>query len=160
MGVVTPVENNTSNSSKMKSMLLVALFVAVAAAYPQELTVEYKEPIAITKYGSVSDETGKYSYNFEAANGIKMSEEGEQKYFGDKEEKSYGSVARGSYSYELEGVTYTINWVADENGFQPTGAHLPVAPPMPDYVVKMLAELRAAGKLEYISGPTKTLQVF
>merc|ERR1712221_3974 len=70
--------------------------------------------------------TGKYSYNFEAANGIKMSEEGEQKYFGDKEEESYGSVARGSYSYELEGVTYTINWVADENGFQPTGNHLPV----------------------------------
>merc|ERR1712235_6513 len=148
MGVVTPVENNTSNNSKMKSMLLVALFVAVAAAYPQELTVEYKEPIAITKYGSVSDETGKYSYNFEGANGIKMSEEGEQKYFGDKEEESYGSVARGSYSYELEGVTYTVNWVADENGFQPTGAHLPVAPPMPEYVVKTLAELRAAGKLE------------
>merc|ERR1711980_11686 len=148
MGVVTPVENNTSNNSKMKSMLLVALFVAVAAAYPQELTVEYKEPIAITKYGSVSDETGKYSYNFEAANGIKMSEEGEQKHFGDKLEEGYGSVARGSYSYELEGVTYTINWVADENGYQPTGAHLPVAPPMPEYVVKMLAELRAAGKLE------------
>merc|ERR1711972_1237623 len=148
MGVVTPVENNTSNNSKMKSMLLVALFVAVAAAYPQELTVEYKEPIAITKYGSVSDETGKYSYNFEGANGIKLSEQGEQKHFGDKLEEGYGSVARGSYSYELEGVTYTINWVADENGFQPTGAHLPVAPPMPEYVVQMLAELRAAGKLE------------
>merc|ERR1711976_125762 len=133
MGVVTPVENNTSNSSKMKSMLLVALFVAVAAAYPQELTVEYKEPIAITKYGSVSDETGKYSYNFEAANGIKMSEEGEQKHFGDKLEEGYGSVSRGAYSYEMDGVTYTINWVADENGFQPTGDHLPVAPPMPEY---------------------------
>merc|ERR1712221_40825 len=79
---------------------------------------------------------------------VSMSEEGEQKYFGDKEEESYGSVSRGSYSYELEGVTYTINWVADENGFQPTGAHLPVAPPMPEYVVKMLADLRAAGKLE------------
>merc|ERR1712136_71224 len=137
-----------SNLIKMKSMLLVALFVAVAAAYPHELDAEYKEPIAITKYGSVSDGTGKYSYNFEAANGIKMSEQGEQKYFGDKEEESYGSVARGSYSYELDGVTYTINWVADENGFQPTGNHLPVAPPMPEYVVKMLADLRAAGKLE------------
>merc|ERR1712136_454571 len=120
---------------KMKSMLLVALFVAVAAAYPQELTVEYKEPIAITKYGSVSDETGKYSYNFEAANGIKMSEEGEQKHFGDKLEEGCGSVARGAYSYEMDGVTYTVNWVADENGFQPTGNHLPVAPPMPEYVV-------------------------
>merc|ERR1712235_81463 len=143
--LVIITEKTPPKRPKMKSMLLVALFVAVAAA---ENTYEYKEPIAITKYGSVSDETGKYSYNFEAANGIKMSEEGEQKYFGDKEEESYGSVARGSYSYELEGVTYTINWVADENGFQPTGAHLPVAPPMPDYVVKMLAELRAAGKLE------------
>merc|ERR1712035_156322 len=145
--VVISVENNPPKSSKMKSMLLVALFVAVAAAYPHELDAEYKEPIAITKYGSVSDETGQYSYNFEAANGIKMSEEGEQKHVGDKLEEGYGSVARGSYSYELEGDTYTINWVADENGYQPTGAHLPVAPPMPEYVVKMLAELRAAGKL-------------
>merc|ERR1712235_73098 len=143
--LVIITEKTPPKRPKMKSMLLVALFVAVAAA---ENTYEYKEPIAITKYGSVSDETGKYSYNFEAANGIKMSEEGEQKYFGDKEEESYGSVARGSYSYELEGVTYTINRVADENGFQPTGNHLPVAPPMPEYVVKMLAELRAAGKLE------------
>merc|ERR1711928_85754 len=123
--VVISVENNPPKSSKMKSMLLVALFVAVAAAYPQELTVEYKEPIAITKYGSVSDETGKYSYNFGAANGIKLNEEGEQKRFGNEPEE-VGSIARGSYSYELEGVTYTVNWVADENGFQPTGAHLPV----------------------------------
>merc|ERR1711972_75278 len=143
--LVIITEKTPPKRPKMKSMLLVALFVAVAAA---ENTYEYKEPIAITKYGSVSDETGKYSYNFEAASGIKMSEEGEQKHFGDKLEEGYGSVARGSYSYELEGVTYTINWVADENGFQPTGAHLPVAPPMPEYVVKMLADLRAAGKLE------------
>merc|ERR1712130_464597 len=71
--------------------------------------------------------------------------EGEQKRFGNEPEE-VGSIARGSYSYELEGVTYTVNWVADENGFQPTGAHLPVAPPMPEYVVKMLADLRAAGK--------------
>merc|ERR1712137_452886 len=145
--LVIITEKTPPKRPKMKSMLLVALFVAVAAAYPQELTVEYKEPIAITKYGSVSDETGKYSYNFEGANGIKLSEEGEQKRFGNEPEE-VGSIARGSYSYELEGVTYTVNWVADENGFQPTGAHLPVAPPMPEYVVKMLADLRAAGKLE------------
>merc|ERR1712200_262456 len=145
--LVIITEKTPPKRPKMGSMLLVALFVAVAAAYPQELTVEYKEPIAITKYGSVSDETGKYSYNFEGANGIKLSEEGEQKRFGNEPEE-VGSIARGSYSYELEGVTYTVNWVADENGFQPTGAHLPVAPPMPEYVVKMLADLKAAGKLE------------
>merc|ERR1711976_740444 len=145
--VVISVENNPPNILKMKSMLLVALFVAVATAYPQELTVEYKEPIAILRSAATVDETGKYAYSFEGANGIKLNEKGEQKRFGNEPEE-VGSIARGSYSYELDGVTYTVNWVADENGFQPTGAHLPVAPPMPEYVVKMLADLRAAGKLE------------
>lgn len=128
-------------------MLLVAIFVAVAAARPQELTVEYKEPIAIVKSAATADEFGKYSYSFEGANGIRMNEEGEQKQIGDKPEE-VGTVSRGSYSYELEGVTYTVDWVADENGFQASGAHLPVAPPMPDHVVKLLADLRAAGQLE------------
>ena len=41
-------------------MLLVALFVAVAAA--QDLKVEYKEPIPILRSAQLSDETGKYSY--------------------------------------------------------------------------------------------------
>jgi len=86
-------------------------------------------------------------YSYETGNGIVLKEEGEQKLIGDKPEE-VGSVSRGSYSYDLEGVTYTVNWVADENGFQPTGAHLPVAPAMPEHVVKLLADLRAAGKLE------------
>merc|ERR1711955_875 len=145
--LVIITEKTPPKRPKMKSMLLVALFVAVDAAYPQELTVEYKEPIAILRSAATVDETGKYAYGFEGANGIKLSEEGEQKRFGNEPEE-VGSIARGSYSYELDGVTYTVNWVADENGFQPTGAHLPVAPPMPEYVVKMLADLRAAGKLE------------
>ena len=39
-----------------------------------------------------------------------------------------GMSMRGTYSWVEAGVTYTVNWVADENGFQPEGAHLPVAP--------------------------------
>merc|ERR1712105_361781 len=142
---VISAENNTPTNFTMKSMLLVALFVAVAAA--QDLKVEYKEPIPILRSAQLSDETGKYSYSYETGNGISIKEEGEQKLIGDKPEE-VGSVSRGSYSYDLEGVTYTVNWVADENGFQPTGAHLPAAPAMPEHVVKLLADLRAAGKLE------------
>ena len=37
---------------------------------------------------------------------------------------------------------------ADENGFQATGDHLPTSPPMPEHVVKLLADLKAAGVLE------------
>jgi hypothetical protein len=53
-----------------------------------------------------------------------------------------------SYSFTTpDGVVLTVNWVADENGFQATGDHLPTPPPMPEHVVKMLADLKAAGVL-------------
>ena len=51
-----------------------------------------------------------------------------QKQIGEKPEER-GTVSRGSYSYtDPEGRVLTVTWVADENGFQASGAHLPVAP--------------------------------
>merc|ERR1712071_212921 len=91
-------------------------------------------------------EKQEYCFSYEAENGISVSESGVQKQIGATPEES-GTVSRGKYSYPEEGVTYTITWVADENGFQATGDHLPTPPPMPAHVVKLLADLAAAGKL-------------
>merc|ERR1711911_329773 len=63
-------------------------------------------------------------------NGISVSESGVQKQIGDKPEEA-GTVSKGQFSYPEGAVTYTITWVADENGFQATGDHLPTPPPMP-----------------------------
>merc|ERR1712071_573889 len=96
----------------MKSMILIAVFLAVAAAAPQD-----SRPIAISKQSQNHDtERQEYSFSYEAENGISVSESGVQKQIGEKPEES-GTVSQGKYSYPEDSVTYTITWVADENGF-------------------------------------------
>ena len=49
---------------------------------------------------------------------------GSQKQIGADPENA-GTVAKGSYSYTApDGAKISVNWVADENGFQPTGKYL------------------------------------
>merc|ERR1712137_1069427 len=38
-------------------------------------------------------------------------------------------------------VSYSPSRVADENGFQASGDHLPTPPPMPAHVIKLLTDL-------------------
>ena len=85
--------------------------------------------------------------SYETADGIKVEESGAQKQVGPTAEDA-GTVSKGTFSYPApDGTIIALNWVADENGFQPTGSHLPTPPPTPDHVIKLLADLRAAGAL-------------
>ena len=94
-----------------------------------------------------TDETIILAYRYESADGIKSETSGIQKLVGPKAE-DIGTVSKGSYSYTSpEGIVITVNWTADENGFRATGDHLPVAPATPPHVVKLLADLKAAGVL-------------
>jgi Insect cuticle protein len=69
---------------------------------------------------------GSYSYSYEASNGIKVEEQG-----------TADQVVTGSYSYTgPDGQTYTVTYVADANGFQPQGEHLPTPPPIPEAIQK------------------------
>jgi len=132
-----------SQPLNMKSMILIAVFLAVAAAAPQD-----QRPVAIILKQTQNHDTEqqKFSYSFESDDGIAVSANGIQKQIGEKAEEA-GIVSNGAYSYSLDGVTYSVNWVADENGFVAKGDHLPTPPPMPAHVVKILEDLRAEGKL-------------
>ncbi|CAH0547602.1 unnamed protein product [Brassicogethes aeneus] len=85
---------------------------------------------------------GSYNYLYETGNGINAQEEGYQK---------DGTAAQGSFSYTSpDGQQIQISYTADENGFQPQGAHLPTPPPIPPEILKAL-EQNAADEARGIS---------
>ena len=65
-------------------------------------------------------------YSFETSDGQTREEQAELKNVGTENE---AISVKGSFSFiGDDGQTYTVTYIADENGFQPSAAHLPVAP--------------------------------
>ena len=89
-----------------------------------------KQPIGIRSYTyNAPVETGAFSYNYETENDIKQEVVGTMKKI---DEDTEVLVMRGSYEYiGPNGVTYVVNWVADENGFRPSARHIPKPVPIP-----------------------------
>ena len=116
--LVRPAENN----------------VASAASTPTTT------PATIIKQVDVSNPDGSYNSSYETSNGIKVENAGYMKKIlipkGEtadgqtyEEHEELVLVQTGSYSYpDPEGNLITLHYIADENGFQPQGDHLPVSP--------------------------------
>ncbi|XP_011631470.1 flexible cuticle protein 12-like [Pogonomyrmex barbatus] len=115
--------------------LIIALcaLVATTVAAPLDDTT----PIPILKQAlDGPNPDGSYNYSYETGNGIQAQEEGHLNNVGTDSE---ALEARGSFSFtDANGQTYQILYVANENGFQPEGAHLPTAPPVPAHILKAL----------------------
>ncbi|GLV39273.1 Cuticular protein 49Aa [Carabus blaptoides fortunei] len=116
----------------MKVVLVCMLaFIAVAKAFPQE-------PIPIVRYETEGvNVDGSYKFSYETGNQITAEEKGYVKNAGNPDQET--QVAEGQYSYTSpEGEKISIVYIADENGFQPQGDHLPTPPPIPEAILKAL----------------------
>ena len=134
--------------------IALALF-GLAQARPQVEPVK-PDPIAVTSYVyNVPDETGAFNYAFEAENGIKQEASSQLKTFDDG---TSAVVMQGSYEYiGPDGLTYVVNWIADESGYKATAAHLPkpVEIPYPEIQEAVDAQIAFAAATE----PTTIVEV-
>ncbi|CAH1983138.1 unnamed protein product [Acanthoscelides obtectus] len=95
-------------------------------------------PVPIISQTEEINPDGSFKFSFETANGIKVDESG---YLKDNPESSTDriQVIEGSISYTDEGGhMINLRYVADENGYQPQGDHLPTAPPVPEDIARSL----------------------
>ncbi|KAL3283233.1 hypothetical protein HHI36_006381 [Cryptolaemus montrouzieri] len=123
----------------MKLFLISAAFFAIAAALPAG-PVQYKEnePIPILKLENEGVQAdGSYRFSFETANGIAQEEQGSLKQIANSPEPS--NQVQGQVRYTADdGSQIVLSYIADENGFQPQGDHLPTSPPIPEAILRAL----------------------
>ncbi|XP_055320744.1 endocuticle structural glycoprotein SgAbd-1 [Sitodiplosis mosellana] len=80
-----------------------------------------------------------YRYVYETQNGI-LAEETAQIEKTEEGKDAYRKV--GYYQYlGDDDILYRVDYVADSNGFQPTGDHLPTPPPIPPEIQELLNNL-------------------
>ncbi|XP_053684262.1 flexible cuticle protein 12-like [Sabethes cyaneus] len=103
----------------MKTIIGLLVLLTVTFAAP----IDDSQSAQILKYDSENIGIDGYRFEFETSDGTSRSEQAELRNAGTDAE---AIVVRGSYSYVgPDGTQYVINYVADENGFQPEGAHIP-----------------------------------
>lgn len=83
-----------------------------------------------------------FTFSYETGNGITAEESGFLKNAGQADQEA--QVAQGQSSYTSpEGQQIRLAYIADENGFQPQGSHLPVPPPIPEAIMRALEYIAA-----------------
>ncbi|XP_058061285.1 cuticle protein CP14.6-like [Anopheles bellator] len=121
----------------MKFIAVFAVLIVVTSAQIRPLSIPLRNPGVYPGGGPEASAVilnqvyepnpdGSYIYSYETSNGIRAEQRGYLKNPGTPGE---AQVMQGSYSYTgPDGVVYTINYIADENGYRAEGAHIPSAP--------------------------------
>ncbi|XP_076298826.1 larval cuticle protein LCP-17 [Lasioglossum baleicum] len=121
--------------SKMKFFILCFAMVAVAVADVSHL----QQPTAILKQSNDISQDGSYSYAYETENGIYHAESGNPVVVDPTSPPVV--VSQGQYQYTSpDGTPVAVSYIADHNGYQPQGAHIPPISPL---IQKALEYIRA-----------------
>jgi hypothetical protein len=111
----------------MKLFIVLSVCLALAIAQNAEVV---KQELNIEADGS-------YSHLYELSDQSAHQEAGKG-----------GVIAEGSFRWvSPEGEQISVTYKADENGYQPQGAHLPQPHPIPEAILKAIEYIKANAKL-------------
>ncbi|CAL7933819.1 unnamed protein product [Xylocopa violacea] len=121
---------------------LTCAILALVAVSARAAPLENSTPVPIVAYTADGpNPDGSYSFSYETGNGIKAQQQGQLKQLN---ETNSVVIVQGSYSYsDADGSPIAVSYVADENGFQPQGEHLPTPHPIPAGILKALEYIAA-----------------
>jgi len=118
-----------------QTAVLFCVLAVVAFAAPPNISQSTFIPILASDLDGPNPD-GSYSYSYQTGNGIQAQEQGKLVQI-DKDEDAIR--VQGSFSYSDDyGNPISLSYTADENGFHPSGEHLPTAPPIPEAILRAL----------------------
>jgi len=128
----------------MKFLILLTIIATTLAQQQQQQQQRgrsgpdtYKD-ITILRSENENNGDGTYSYSYENSDGTSVAQKGYLKPPPQGSEDAI-QVAEGYFSYySPEGEQVRLDYLADEQGFQPKADHLPTAPPIPEAILKSL----------------------
>ncbi|XP_055590150.1 endocuticle structural glycoprotein SgAbd-3-like [Uranotaenia lowii] len=117
--------------------LIVLLSVALVVSGQTKPPSKFKE-IPIVSLENIQEVDGKFRYSYEGGDGTRASQDGQQIFVNN----NAGTATQGQYTYQGDdGKTYTVSYIADENGYRASADHLPTPPPVPAPIARALAFL-------------------
>ncbi|MCL4142131.1 UNVERIFIED_CONTAM: hypothetical protein GTU68_045712, partial [Idotea baltica] len=124
-------------------VLVLTSLLALASAHPSYDARSNSVHIPILKDDRIQpDASGVYSFDVETGDGIYRTENGAPLY---SAEGAVGQQGAVSFTFP-SGEPFDLKFVADENGYQPQSAWIPVAPefphPIPQFVLDQIEKAR------------------
>ncbi|XP_047522324.1 larval cuticle protein LCP-17-like [Pieris napi] len=121
-------------------LLIIASIVALAASDVSHIVTKDSSAQILKQELDVGVE-GQYSWAIETDNGISARAQGALK---DPQGENPAEVVQGQAQWTSpEGEVVSLQYTADENGYQVQGSHLPTPPPIPDAILRSLEFIRS-----------------
>ncbi|CAH1391062.1 unnamed protein product [Nezara viridula] len=124
---------------------LLALVAGMGWAAPQQ---QYTTPVPIISQSQDGpNPDGTYQFSYQSGDGTSAQEQGYLKNPGTPDE---GQAAQGAFSYTApDGQVISLQYLSDDGGFQPQGAHLPTPPPIPPEILRVLEIINSQPQQDY-----------